>query len=79
LNILPFHLGRRPFRHASEYDYLCHLQAVVEILREYNQLDYVLYQIGETNKRPLPGRSPLVAVPCRLDLTKEQVDAILGG
>lgn len=78
LNILPFYLGRRPFRHKTEYDYLCHLQAVVEILQEYNQLDYVLYQIGETNKRPIPGRSPLVAVPCRLDLTPEQVDKILG-
>lgn len=79
LNILPFHLGSRPFRHASEYDYLCHLQAVVEILQEYKQLDYVLYQIAETNKRPIPRRSPLVAVPCRLDLTNEQIEKILGG
>lgn len=79
LNILPFYLGSRPFRHATEYDYLCHLQAVVEILQQYNQLDYVLYQIAETNKRPMPRRSPLVAVPCRLDLTKEQIDKILGG
>jgi hypothetical protein len=78
LNILPFHLGSRPFRHATEYDYLCHLQAVVEILQEYKQLDYVLYQIAETNKRPIPRRSPLVAVPCRLDLTNEQIDKILG-
>lgn len=75
---MPFHLGRRPFRHATEYDYLCHLQAVVEILQEYDQLSYVLYQIEETKKKPLPGRVPLVAVPLRLDLTEEQVDAILG-
>lgn len=79
LNILPFRPGRRPFRHASEYDYLCHLQAVVEILQEYNQLDYVLYQIAETKKKPRPGTSPLVAVPLRLDLTEDQVDQILGG
>jgi Domain of unknown function (DUF3067) len=79
LNIYPFYLGRKPFRHATEYDYLCHLQAVVEILQQYGQLDYVLYQIGETKKRPIPGRSPLVAVPCRLDLTEEQVNSILGG
>lgn len=79
LNIYPFFLGRKPFRHATEYDYLCHLQAVVDILQEYGQLDYVLYQIGETSKRPLPGRSPLVAVPCRLDLTEQQVNSILGG
>jgi Domain of unknown function (DUF3067) len=78
LNILPFYLGRRPFRHETEYDYLCHLQAVVEILVEYDQLNYVLYQIDETKKRPLPGRSPIVAVPCRLDLTDEQVKTILG-
>jgi Domain of unknown function (DUF3067) len=78
LNILPFYLGRRPFRHETEYDYLCHLQAVVEILVEYDQLNYVLCQIDETKKRPLPGRSPIVAVPCRLDLTDEQVKTILG-
>lgn len=78
LNILPFRLGKRPFRHASEYDYLCHLQAVVEILKDYEQLDYVLYQISETKKKPRPGTSPLVAVPIRLDLTPEQVKAILG-
>jgi Domain of unknown function (DUF3067) len=78
LNIMPFHLGRRPFRHSTEYDYLCHLQAVVEILQDYGQLNYVLYQIGETKKRPLPGRSPIVAVPCRLDLTDEQVNSIFG-
>jgi Domain of unknown function (DUF3067) len=79
LNIYPFHLGRKPFRHETEYDYLCHLQAVVEILQEYGQLEYVLYQIGETKKRPIPGRAPIVAVPCRLDLSEEQVNSILGG
>jgi len=78
LNVLPFCLGRRRFRHATEYDYLCHLQAVVEILQEYGQLDYVLAQLDETTKKPRAGTSPLVAVPLRLDLTPEQVDAILG-
>jgi hypothetical protein len=78
LNVLPFYLGRRPFRHSSEYGYLCHLQAVVDILAKYDQLDYVLYQIQETNKKPLGGRSPIVAVPLRLDLTKDQVNQILG-
>jgi hypothetical protein len=43
LNVLPFQLGRRPFRHATEYDYLCHLQAVVEILIKYQQVRYVIY------------------------------------
>lgn len=78
LNIMPFRLGKRPFRHASEYDYLCHLQAVVEILQDYEQLDYVLYQISETKKKPRPGTSPLVAVPIRLDLSPQQVKSILG-
>jgi hypothetical protein len=38
LNVMPFHLGSRTFRHESELDYLCHLQAVVEILLKYNQV-----------------------------------------
>ncbi|KAL7460435.1 hypothetical protein ACHAXS_000886 [Conticribra weissflogii] len=78
LNILPFRLGGRKFRHETEYDYLCHLQAVVEILVKYDQLDYVMAQLFETNKKPRAGTSPLVAVPLRLDLTPEQVDKILG-
>ena len=78
LNVLPFHLGGRRFRHETELDYLCHLQAVVEILEKYGQLDYILAQIEETNKKPRAGTSPLVAVPLRLDLTKEQVEDIIG-
>lgn len=104
---MPFRLGGRRFRHQTEYDYLCHLQAVVssdqayifvlieqtilltllstfehhekvEILVKYNQLEYILTQIGETTKKPRAGTSPLVAVPLRLDLTPEQVEKILG-
>ena len=30
-NILPFRLGGKRFRHETEYDYLCHLQAVVSL------------------------------------------------
>lgn len=78
LNIMPFRLGARRFRHSSEYDYLCHLQAVVEILIKYEQLDSVLAQIAETTKKPRPGTSPLVAVPLRLDLSPEQLDEIMG-
>lgn len=78
LNVMPFKMGSRRFRHATEMDYLCHLQAVVEILLKYNQVGYVLYQIDATNKKPRAGTSPLVAVPLRLDLTPEQVDKILG-
>ncbi|KAL7454711.1 hypothetical protein ACHAWC_006323 [Mediolabrus comicus] len=78
LNILPFRLGGKRFRHETELDYLCHLQAVVEILQKYDQLDYVLAQLNETNKKPRAGTSPLIAVPLRLDLTEEQVNQILG-
>jgi hypothetical protein len=78
LNVLPFHLGGRRFRHKTELDYLCHLQAVVEILEKYEQLDYILTQIEETNKKPRAGTSPLVAVPLRLDLTREQAEEIIG-
>jgi hypothetical protein len=38
LNIMPFHLGGRRFRHETELDYLYHLQAVVEILDKYEQV-----------------------------------------
>jgi hypothetical protein len=78
LNVLPFHLGGRKFRHETELDYLCHLQAVVEILEKYDQIGYILAQIDETNKKPRAGTSPLVAVPLRLELTREQVTEIIG-
>ena len=78
LNVLPFHLGGRRWRHESEMDYLCHLQAVVEILEKYGQLDNILAQIEETNKKPRAGTVPIVAVPLRLDLTPEQVKEIIG-
>jgi hypothetical protein len=78
LNIMPYKLGRRPFRHETELDYLCHLQAVVEILQKYEQLEYVLKQIQETDKKPISGRVPVVAVPIRLKLTKDQVQNIIG-
>lgn len=77
LNVLPFRMGGRKFRHATEYDYLCHLQAIVEILVKYDQLDYVLMQLEETKKKPRPGTSPLIAVPFRLDLTEDELNEIL--
>ena len=81
--ILLLQHSQRPFFFSlysdeTELDYLCHLQAVVEILQKYDQLDYVLAQLNETNKKPRAGTSPLIAVPLRLDLTEEQVNQILG-
>lgn len=75
LNVMPFRLGSKRFRHETELDYLCHLQAIVEILLKYNQVGNILFQIDATKKKP---RGPLVAVPLKLDLTPEQVDKILG-
>lgn len=78
LNIYPFKMGgRNKWRHESELDYLCHLQAIVEILEKYEQLDKVIFQIQETSKKPKMG-APIKAVPIRLDLTKDEVNKIMG-
>lgn len=78
LNVMPFHTNSRRFRHATELDYLCHLQAIVEILIKYDRLDYVLSQMEETTKKPRASTSPLIAVPFRLDLSEDMLDLILG-
>jgi hypothetical protein len=78
LNVLPFKLGSRKFRHETEMDYLCHCQAVVDILHKYDQVGNILWQIDQTNKKPRAGTSPLIAVPLRLDLSPEEVNQILG-
>ena len=54
---------------------MCHLQAVVEILEKYNQLDNVVYEIQTTTKVPKMG-SPLKAVPIRLELSEDEVNKI---
>lgn len=77
LNVMPFKLGGRRFRHRTELDYLMHLQAVVEILEKYEQLDYVLSQIESTDKTPRGNTSPLVAVPLRLALSENELNKIL--
>jgi hypothetical protein len=77
LNVMPFKLGGRKFRHRTELDYLMHLQAIVEILEKYGQLDYVLSQIETTDKTPRGNTSPLVAVPLRLDLSENELNSIL--
>jgi hypothetical protein len=78
LNILPYKLGRKPCRHETELDYLSHLQAVVDILRKYEQLDNVLEQIRDTKKKPMAGRVSVEAVSIQLDLTKDEVNKIIG-
>jgi len=78
LNVMPFFLGSKRFRHESEFDYLCHLQAIVDILIKYNRLEYVMKQMEETDKKPRAGTSPLVAVPFRMDLEERDLRDILG-
>jgi Domain of unknown function (DUF3067) len=78
LNIYPFKMGgRTKWRHETELDYLMHLQAIVEILESYGQLDNVIYQIQETDKKPKMG-APIKAVPIRLELSKEAINKIMG-
>lgn len=78
LNVFPFKLGGRArWRHDTELDYLMHLQAVVEILEKYEQLDHVIYQIQETNKVPKMG-APIKAVPIKLELTEDEINKIMG-
>ena len=36
LNVMPFRLGGKRFRHKTELDYLCHLQAVVSLCKVMN-------------------------------------------
>ena len=55
----------------------CMCRYQVEILEKYDQLEYILAQIEETNKKPRAGTSPLVAVPLRLELTETELNSIL--
>jgi hypothetical protein len=78
LNIYPFKMGGRgKWRHNSELDYLMHLQAVVEILEKYGQLENVIEKIKVTSKKPKLG-APIRAVPIRLDLAQEDINKIMG-
>jgi hypothetical protein len=62
-------------RHASEMNYLMHLQAVVEILHQYNNLDAFIMFIQSTQRVPKPG---VESVPFRLDLNGQELQKILG-
>ena len=62
-------------RHASELNYLMHLQAVVEILKQYNNLDSFIMFIESTQRVPKPG---VESVPFRLDLNEQDLQKILG-
>jgi hypothetical protein len=75
--VLP-HVGfgsRTKSRHISELDYLMHLQAVVEILNKYDNLQHFVSFIETTTKVPKPGTESL---PFRMKLNHEQLKKVLG-
>ncbi|KAJ1629741.1 hypothetical protein T492DRAFT_1008517 [Pavlovales sp. CCMP2436] len=73
LQIFPWEISRKPFRHSDERAYLEHLQAVAELLVEWGQCATVKQQIRETDKEPRRTTNPISTVPLRLNLPKELV------
>jgi len=74
LNVSPFSLDEVPFRHESELDYLSHLQAIAELLTEWDRADLVLAEIAASSKAPRRGTIPLLTVPINLRLPPDLVD-----
>lgn len=73
--VLPVAFGSFKCRHANELEYLMHLQAVVEILYEYNNLEEFLDFVRMTQREPKPG---VESVPFRLELSPRQLQKVLG-
>ena len=67
--------SRTRSRHLSELDYLMHLQAVVEILHKYDNLDAFILWLETTKKVPKPGTESL---PFRMKLDDQQLRKVLG-
>lgn len=72
--ILPVSYGQRRCRHISELDYLMHLQGVVEVLRQYDNLNEFVTFVQSTNKVPRAGTD---SVQYRLRLDDGQLEKIL--
>mmetsp|Transcript_32756 Transcript_32756/g.48512 ORF Transcript_32756/g.48512 Transcript_32756/m.48512 type:complete len:223 (+) Transcript_32756:3-671(+) len=72
--VMPVAFGSRKCRHSNELEYLMHLQAVVEVLQKYDQLDLFISFIENTNKKPKVGTD---SVPIRLNLSKQDMKTIL--
>jgi len=68
LNITPWSLGKKPFRHASEADYLSHLEAVAQLLIKYKSVGKVVNFIDETKKAPRRNTIPILMVSIRLNV-----------
>eukprot|EP00535_Pseudo-nitzschia_heimii_P006994 CAMPEP_0197190248 /NCGR_PEP_ID=MMETSP1423-20130617/21293_1 /TAXON_ID=476441 /ORGANISM="Pseudo-nitzschia heimii, Strain UNC1101" /LENGTH=214 /DNA_ID=CAMNT_0042642589 /DNA_START=127 /DNA_END=772 /DNA_ORIENTATION=- len=72
--VLPVAFGSKRCRHESELDYLMHLQAVVDVLKKYDNLDPFIFFIKKTNKQPKPG---VESAPYLMKLNEEQLKKIL--
>jgi hypothetical protein len=72
--ILPVAFGSKRCRHESELNYLMHLQAVVETLKKYDNLDKFIFFVQTTNKAPKPG---VQSAPYLMKLSDEQLKQIL--
>jgi hypothetical protein len=72
--ILPVVFGSPKCQHATELDYLSHLQAVIEILHKYQNLDRFVFFLQSTSRVPKPGRE---SVPYRLELSDPELEQIL--
>lgn len=76
VTVLPVAFGNnRICRHLTELDYLMHLQAVIEILEKYDNLEPWLQFLETTKQSPKPGT---VSVPYRLQLSPKALKDILG-
>lgn len=62
--------GTRFSRHLTELDYLMHLQAVVEIMHKYDNLESWIEFLETTNRSPKPGTESL---PFQLDLDEREL------
>ena len=63
-----------PARHESELDYLMHLQGVIEVLQQYDQLEGFLVMIETTNKVPKRGTE---SVLYQMKLSREDLKRVL--
>ena len=72
--ILPVAFESKRCRHESELNYLMHLQAVVETLRKYGNLDKFIFFVQTTNKAPKPG---VQSAPYLMKLSDQQLKQIL--
>eukprot|EP00526_Cylindrotheca_closterium_P015240 CAMPEP_0113654984 /NCGR_PEP_ID=MMETSP0017_2-20120614/29448_1 /TAXON_ID=2856 /ORGANISM="Cylindrotheca closterium" /LENGTH=248 /DNA_ID=CAMNT_0000568169 /DNA_START=48 /DNA_END=795 /DNA_ORIENTATION=- /assembly_acc=CAM_ASM_000147 len=63
-----------PGRHESELDYLMHLQGVIEVLHQYDQLEGFLAMIESTNKVPKRGTE---SVLYQMKLSREDLKRVM--